>query len=82
MFTVVEHVIPCQFVREYPRATANGQNTGLSLAIKQYTPTKIPDASFPRITIIGAHGNGFPKVSSNFPHLYTRPQLMRQTGTL
>lgn len=62
MFNIQEHVIPCQFVREYPRATADGQNTGLSLAVKQYTPSTTPDPSCQRITLIGAHGNGFSKV--------------------
>ncbi|KAL4888689.1 Alpha/beta hydrolase family-domain-containing protein [Aspergillus ambiguus] len=61
MFTVQEHVIPCQFMREYPRATADGRSTGLSLAVKQYTPTRSPDPTLQRVTIIGAAGNACPK---------------------
>lgn len=62
-FIVKEHVLPCQYVREYPGATLDDQEDTLHLHIKQYKP-KDPSHSQPgAATIIGAHANGFPKVS-------------------
>lgn len=66
VFTIQEHTLPCSYIREYPKATASSQDDILSLCIKQYTPlglerTEVPDDA---ITIIGAHANGFPKVSN------------------
>ena len=63
-FRVTEHTISCQHIREYPHATANTQEDELRLAIKQYTPL---DNLIPQpgdLTVIAAHANGFPKVSS------------------
>ena len=61
----VEHVIPGQHIREYPNATKNNQEEILQLSIKQYIPLNVPDP-LPQnsVTIIGVHGNGFPKVRS------------------
>lgn len=60
-FTVSEHVLPCQYIREYPGATLYNQEDDLKLHIKQYTP-KDDTASQPgAVTFIGAHANGFPK---------------------
>ncbi len=67
-FDVVEHVIPGQHIREYPNATKHHQEDVLQLCIKQYIPRNIvhpiPENA---VSIIGAHGNGFPKVSLNAP---------------
>ncbi|KAJ5627653.1 hypothetical protein N7490_009881 [Penicillium lividum] len=61
-FTVIEHVMPGQHIREYPHSIKGKQETPLQLAIKQYIPldrpTPIPDNA---ITIIGSPGNGSPK---------------------
>lgn len=60
-FRIVEHVVPSQHIREYPGATANGQET-LNLAVKQYIPLDNPNPQPGDVTILGAHANGFPKV--------------------
>ncbi|KAG5984274.1 hypothetical protein E4U55_005432 [Claviceps digitariae] len=60
-FTVTEHVINGAHIREYARATADDQNTPLKLHIKQYTPKDNPSPRKGDVTIIGSHGNGFPK---------------------
>ncbi|KAJ4533517.1 hypothetical protein HRR77_008495 [Exophiala dermatitidis] len=60
-FRIVEHTIPAQHIREWPRALAESQEDVLQLAVKQYIPK---DNAHPRpgdVTIIGAHANGFPK---------------------
>lgn len=61
-FSVIEHVIPGQHIREYPNATKLREEDVLQISIKQYVPlnrsTPVPDNA---VTIIGAHGNGFPK---------------------
>ena len=66
-FKIVEHVIPGQHIREYPNATRHRQEDALHLAIKQYIPISSAASCEPgpkvSVTIIGAHGNGFPKVS-------------------
>lgn len=61
-FQIVEHVTPCQHIREYPRATAEEQETTLLLSVKQYIPLDNPNPKPGDITILGAHANGFPKV--------------------
>jgi pimeloyl-ACP methyl ester carboxylesterase len=63
---ITKHQIPTCHIREYPRALADNQEDVLQLAIKQYTPLVSPDNSSSTnaaVTIIGAHANGFPKVS-------------------
>ncbi|OAP60882.1 hypothetical protein AYL99_05884 [Fonsecaea erecta] len=60
-FHIVEHKIPCQHIREYPRATAGAQEDVLHLAVKQYIPKDNPNPQPGDVTIIGAHANGFPK---------------------
>ena len=62
LFQIQEHVVSCQHIREYPRATADGQDEILELHVKQYTPLDNPNPRPGDITIIGAHANGFPKV--------------------
>lgn len=61
-FSVQEHTIPAQHIREYPGATLHNQEDDLKLHIKQYTPRNLPKSLTGAITIIGAHANGFPKV--------------------
>ena len=62
-FTIIEHEIPGQHIREYAAGTKNSQEDVLKISVKQYKPTRASD-SIPAnaLTIIGAHGNGFPKV--------------------
>ncbi|PGH32674.1 hypothetical protein GX50_04521 [[Emmonsia] crescens] len=60
-FNVIEHISPCQHIREYPRAIATEQEETLWLSVKQYVPIDNPNPKPGDITIIGAHANGFPK---------------------
>ena len=61
LFRVQEHVIPTQYIREYPAATAKDQEDELQLCVKQYTPLRRVASTRQPITIIGAHANAFPK---------------------
>jgi hypothetical protein len=61
-FKVQEHTITTSYIREYPRATASGQDEDLKLAVKQYTPVDTQDPKPGDVTIVGGHANGFPKV--------------------
>lgn len=60
-FRIVEHVIPCAYIREFPNALAHSQEDTLHLAVKQYIPVDNPNPRPGDVTIIGAHANGFPK---------------------
>ncbi|RMZ85799.1 hypothetical protein DV737_g382, partial [Chaetothyriales sp. CBS 132003] len=60
-FHVVQHRVPAQHIREYPRALLDDQEAVLYLHVKQYIPTDNPDPQPGDVTIIGAHANGFPK---------------------
>ena len=63
VFNIVEHVIPGQHIREYPNATKHSQEDILKLSIKQYIPLKtVGRVPHNAVTIVGLHGNGFPKV--------------------
>ena len=62
-FEIKSHVLPCQYIREYPGATLDDQEDTLQLHIKQYVPREQADVPSGAVTIIGAHANGFPKVS-------------------
>ncbi|KAK1148136.1 hypothetical protein N8T08_010775 [Aspergillus melleus] len=59
-FSITEHVIDGQYIREYPRATVS-QSARLKLVVKKYTPTDNPNPQPGDVTIVGAHGGGFPK---------------------
>lgn len=61
-FRIVKHVVPAQYLREYPRATSTSQEETLHLAVKQYIPLDNPNPQPGDVTIVGAHANGFPKV--------------------
>lgn len=62
VFRIVEHEVPCQYIREYPRATSTDQEATLFLAVKQYIPLDNPNPQPGDITVIGTHANGFSKV--------------------
>jgi len=62
-FIVKEHKVPGQHIREYPHALANSQNDVLYLAVKEYIPRDNQNPQPGDVTILGAHANGFPKVS-------------------
>jgi hypothetical protein len=57
--------IEASHIRSFPRALATHENDVLHLAIKQYTPLINPNPQEGDITIIAAHANAFPKVSSS-----------------
>lgn len=71
-FRIIEHVVPSQYIREYPRAIAIEQEETLKLSVKQYIPIDNPNPQRGDVTIIGAHANAFPKVRrlSIFPSVY------------
>ena len=60
-FQVRHYVLPGQYIREYPAATANSQEDDLLLHINHYTPLKPVDPGALNITIIGAAANGLTK---------------------
>lgn len=61
-FTVNEHFLPCQHLREYAHAISTSEAV-LRLAVKEYIPIDNPNPAPGDVTIIGAHANGFTKVS-------------------
>ena len=66
VLNVIEHSIPGQHIREYPKGTKHCQEDTLQLCVKQYVPTSTPEVEFGTgLTIIAVPGNGFPKVSAN-----------------
>ena len=64
-FRVIEHIVPCQHVREYLGAIKSQKDDALHLAVKQYIPRGPPLDDARGVTIIGAHANGFLKVMIN-----------------
>ena len=61
-FTIKTHVVPGQYIRQYPGATLDSQEDVLQLHVKQYTPIDHDTTRVKGITVVGAHANGFPKV--------------------
>ena len=61
-FHIVEHVIPCQHIRDYPHGTRDKQEAVLRLAIKQYIPLSNLSPQEGDVTIIAAGASGIPKV--------------------
>ncbi|KAK9859641.1 hypothetical protein MYU51_013817 [Penicillium brevicompactum] len=59
-FCTTEHVIDGQYIREYPRATLS-QDSPVKLVVKKYTPKNNSSPQPGDVTIVGAHGCGFPK---------------------
>lgn len=64
LFSITKHEVPCQHIREYPKATAGEQETNQYLEVKQYVPLSNCTPTPGDVTIIAAHANGFPKVSA------------------
>jgi hypothetical protein len=62
-FNIREYTLPGQHIREFARGTANAQGELLQVAVKEYVPKDNPEPKEGDVTIIGAHANGFPKVS-------------------
>lgn len=62
-FNIEEHDIDASYMREYPRG-ASSQYSPLKLAIKKYTPVDNLSPQPGDVTLIGAHGGGFSKVSA------------------
>lgn len=60
-FNIKSHVLPGQYIREYPAATADSQEDTLMLHVKQYTPAHPKSCPNAAVTVIAAHANGFPK---------------------
>ena len=61
-FTVTEHVISTQHVREYPRGARSDEAAlSLSLVVKEYRPRNNNPAAPGSVTLIAAHANGCPK---------------------
>lgn len=67
VFEIKEHVIPCQHIREYARATAYDQEEVLHISVKQYIPLNNQKPRPGDVTLIGAHACGFPKVCIFIP---------------
>lgn len=82
-FTIREHVLPCQYIREYPGGTLYDQEDELRLQVKQYIPKDESISEPGAVSIIGAHANGFPKVPDPGMKIWTRLlYLTEKTGTL
>ena len=64
-FTVTEHIVDTQYIREYPHATTV-PDAPLKLFVKKYTPVDNPNPQPGDVTLIGAPGTGYPKVSPIF----------------
>ena len=60
-FHVRHHVIPGQYIREYPAATSESQENILHLHINQYTPQKAVDPQVLNIMIISVAANSLIK---------------------
>lgn len=60
-YHVEEHVLPCSYVREYPRAVRNEEDDVLHMHIKRYTPISNVRPEPYDVTFIAAHANGVPK---------------------
>lgn len=60
-FSIIEHRVPCSYIRDFPGALAGDDSDQLHLAVKQYIPRDNPNPKHGDVTIIGAHANGFPK---------------------
>lgn len=61
-YTVTEHTSPCSFVRQFPHS-AKSEDAVLQLAVKEYRPQTSDASHEDAVTIIAAHGNGFPKAN-------------------
>jgi hypothetical protein len=75
-FSITRHKVPCQHIREYPKATAREQEDTLYLEVKQYIPLNNPSPQLGDVTIIAAHANGFPKVTFIEQNAFKTVKLM------
>ena len=64
-FTITEHTIDTQYIREYPHA-ATVPDAPLKLLVKKYTPVDNPNPQPGDVTLIGVPGTGYSKVSLFF----------------
>lgn len=71
LFHIKEHTLPASHIREYARATSQSQDDELLQHVKEYIPKDNPHPKKGDVTIIGAHANGFPKVTLTHSHLPT-----------
>lgn len=86
-FTITEHISPCSYIRQYPHGAKN-DDAVLQLAVKEYRPKNDYAPDEDAVTIIAAHGIGFPKVllprSAQRGHAYECPgglsAIMGRTG--
>ena len=60
-FSISEHKVPCQYIREYPQASARSQETTFHLVVKCYKPSATQQSQSRGVTIIAATANGMPK---------------------
>lgn len=81
-FSVVEHIVPCQHVREHQEATAFGDDDELHLAIKQYIPSETAPSSSSGITIVAAHAAGVVKVYLTSAMSFGATLLSTRAGSL
>ena len=63
-FEVKTHILPTQYIREYPSATLDDQEATLHIHIKQYVPRDRDNLQQNPVTIIAGHANAFAKVSA------------------
>jgi hypothetical protein len=75
-FTVTEHISSCSYIRQFNHG-AKHDDAVLRLAIKEYRPRTPLKSTQEPVTIIAAHGNGFPKVFANFLVSHESTRLMR-----
>ncbi|KAH7073377.1 Alpha/beta hydrolase family-domain-containing protein [Paraphoma chrysanthemicola] len=59
-FIITEHKSPCSYIRQYPHGVKR-DDAVLELAVKEYRPRTHLPSDEEGVTIIAAHGNGFPK---------------------
>ena len=71
-FTVEEHIVPCQHIRE-GFMTTSPDDPGWRMQVKQYTPRNNPSPKEGDITILSSHANGFPVVKPPHPYLHLTP---------
>ena len=57
-FTIKEHTIPGQYIREYPDATYEDEECELLIHVKQYVPSRSVHSHADAVTLLGAHANG------------------------
>lgn len=84
LFSVHRYQTRGQHIREYPGAAKHTQEHIFQLDIKQYIPVDNPQPQAGDVTIVAAHGNGFPKVACLHYLIFARcdAELRSNTGSL